>query len=420
MPNTSPSPVTQGFPLDKADLCVKCGLCLPHCPTYLLTQNEAESPRGRIALMQGVATQQLAASPTLQAHLDHCLGCRNCESVCPAQVPYGELIDAGREALQAAHPTRNRGLRWLAPWFTQAGKRQFLQHLLRLYQALGLHALMRTLLPKNGKLARANALLPVITRSPVAGKYPNLAASRGTVHLFTGCVSDLVDGELLKDSLYLLQHCGFEVVISPHQGCCGALHQHNGMTAEAQRFFEKNLHAYAESANPIIGTATGCTAMLKEYGVYRPGKETNAMVERVTDICAFLSQHWDSALPVAPLPATALVHEPCSLRNVLGGAEKLYALLGKIPGLSAHALEDNATCCGAAGSMMLSAPEQADALVEAKREAVQRLQPDYLLTSNVGCGMHLGASLRRGGLSAEIVHPVSLLARQLRKAKRPD
>src|SRR5215475_8968771 len=88
------------FPLADADKCVKCALCLPHCPTYRVSKDEGESPRGRIALMQGMATGALELTPALSRHLDQCLACRACEAVCPAEVPYGKLIDAGRAELR--------------------------------------------------------------------------------------------------------------------------------------------------------------------------------------------------------------------------------------------------------------------------------------------------------------------------------
>src|SRR3546814_20170178 len=138
------SPNTFAFPLAKADLCVKCGLCLPHCPTYQETRNEADSPRGRIMLMQGLASGMIGHSDSLQSHLDGCLSCRSCERVCPATVPYGELIDAGRAMLATQYVPASRLTRWLAPWLTSATLRRTPRALLTVSQRNGLLSLVPT------------------------------------------------------------------------------------------------------------------------------------------------------------------------------------------------------------------------------------------------------------------------------------
>ena len=143
MSATIPVAATRTFPLAKADQCVKCGICLPHCPTYRVTQNEADSPRGRIMLMQGLATGMLGAEPALQAHLDGCLTCRACEAVCPAEVPYGELIDSVREVLQEIQPTRNRVARLMARVLVNKSMLFLTAALLWLYQRLGIQWLVR-------------------------------------------------------------------------------------------------------------------------------------------------------------------------------------------------------------------------------------------------------------------------------------
>src|SRR5690242_4556195 len=149
------------LPLSVADQCVKCGMCLPHCPTYRVTLDEAESPRGRLALMQGMASGLLVPDAKVEAHLDGCLTCRACEVVCPALVPYGRLIDSAREHLAEHRPARTRTARLMAAVLTQPWVRALALLPLMLYQRLGLQWLVRTLrLLGRGKLARLESLMP--------------------------------------------------------------------------------------------------------------------------------------------------------------------------------------------------------------------------------------------------------------------
>jgi len=415
--------VLPNFPLADADLCVKCGLCLPHCPTYRLAQDEGDSPRGRIALMQGLATGLVPATPRLEAHLDGCLACRACEVVCPAAVPYGRLIDAGRELLLDHQPARLRLVDVLGVILTSALWRRGLGRMLWLYQTSGLQKLLRQLrLLGRGRLARLESLLPVLTwPSGFKNEYPAVGAQRGEVALFTGCVSELAERQVLEDSITLLTRLGYRVKVPPTQTCCGALHQHNGRPQRARELAQQNCTAFADPANDsaILGTASGCTATLKEYDqLLTADKPRGAgFVLRVSDICAFLlkAEGWEN-LRFRPLAGTVAVHEPCTLRNVLKTPNAVYALLEKIPGGRVQALPGNSRCCGAAGSYFLSEPDMADKLVADKLSAIDAIAADWLVSSNVGCALHISGAWRRGAQPRQelpLVHPVSLLVRQL-------
>lgn len=414
--------VLPNFPLADADLCVKCGLCLPHCPTYRLTQDEGDSPRGRIALMQGLATGLVTATPRLETHLDGCLACRACEVVCPAAVPYGGLIDAGRELLLNHQPARLRWVDSLGAFLTRTTLRRGLGRILWLYQTSGLQKLLRRLrLLGRGRLARLESLLPELSwPDGFRNEYPAVSQQRGEVALFTGCVSELAERQVLEDSITLLTRLGYRVKMPATQSCCGALHQHNGRRQRAQELATNNCVAFADQApdSAIVGTASGCTATLKEYDQLATDKASGtAFALRVNDICAFLlqAQGWEN-LKFRPLPEIVAVHEPCTLRNVLKTPRAAYALLEKIPALRVESLPGNNHCCGAAGSYFLSEPDMADRLVTDKLTAIDSLTPDWLVSSNVGCALHLSAALRRRANARQavpLVHPVSLLVRQL-------
>lgn len=412
--HTNRTAASADFPLSDADRCVKCGLCLPHCPTYQLSQHEGDSPRGRIALMQGLATGLIPAGERLEAHLDGCLACRACEAVCPADVPYGRLIDAGRATLARHRPARTRLTRWMGWVLAHRRLRTGLGWLLWLYQACKLQAAVRRWrLLCGGALARLESLLPPMTRPHSwPSVYPAVGECHGKVALFVGCVSELAERQVLDDTITLLTRLGYAVTIPRTQTCCGALHLHNGLPDSARALARKNIGGFAGEYAAILGTSSGCTASLAEYHELLPGAET--FTAKVQDICQFLvnARGWDR-LHFSPLPQTVSVHEPCTLRNVLKGAAAAYALLGKVPQLKVQALAGNARCCGAAGSYFLTQATHADALGQTKLEAVKEASPEWLVSSNVGCALQIGGTLRRHGISLPVLHPVSLLVRQL-------
>ncbi|HEX4895405.1 MAG TPA: heterodisulfide reductase-related iron-sulfur binding cluster [Solimonas sp.] len=406
---SSPSPA--GFPLADADLCVKCGLCLPHCPTYQETRHEGDSPRGRISLMQGLATGVLERSASLERHLDGCLGCRACEKVCPAKVPYGELIDAGRAELARHAPQRTRLTRLMAGLLRRRSLVALLRSGLRLYQALGLQGLIRRFhLLGHGRLARLESLLPARIEAP--GKPPAMAADAAPALLFAGCVGAALDQASLQAMRRLYARCGITLQEPPAQTCCGALQQHNGLPGEAEAQVLRNLEAFAGTA-PIVFAASGCGATLLEYARLSRDLRAADFVRRVRDPHALLAAHWPAHLSLKPLPGRVLLHLPCSQRNVVGGSEQITALLRRIPGLEIVALDESQRCCGAAGSYFITEPEMADRLLARKLDGAASGPVLAILSSNIGCSLHLAGGLRRQGLTVPVLHPLQLLAQQL-------
>ena len=397
------------LPLQAADQCVKCGLCLPHCPTYRATLDEAESPRGRLALIQGFANGLLVPDAAAEAHLDGCLTCRACEVVCPALVPYGRLIDAAREHLAQARPHRSRAARLMAAVLTRPALRALVVLPLWLYQRLGLQGLVRRLrLLGHGRLARLESLLPRLhwPRLPAV----TASAAAADVMLFANCTSPLAEPQALRAAVTLLEALGCRVAVPPDQGCCGAMHQHAGLPQPARACAARNVAAFAGTA-PVVGVASGCAAQLLEYGLLA-GDAGRDLARRTRDLAGFVAAHPRfAALEFAPLEARVLVHTPCTQRNVVKAPDSTRRLLERIPGLRLEALD--AGCCGAAGSYFVTRPAMADALLEPALEAARRARPDRLVSSNVGCAMHLAAGLRRAGLTVRVSHPLELLAEQL-------
>lgn len=417
MPSTETSPPT--FPLADADRCVKCGLCLPHCPTYGLSRNEAESPRGRIALMQGVATARIVPSSSVARHLDGCLGCRACESVCPAKVPYGRLIDAGRATLAENDPRRLRRSRALSRLLTNRAALMLLRGLLRLYGGSGLQALLRRhQLLGRGRLARLESTVPTPSAARPWPAVVPATEARGRAQIFIGCVGAIVETAVAADLATLLADCGITATITPGQTCCGAIDQHAGDLGRAAALAERNVAAFATGAGagadagPVLPLATGCAASLRDYRDRLPGDADAArFVAAVEDPIAFLDTHADG-LRFRDTRLRVAIHEPCTQRNVIGAGASLRRLLARVPGLEVVELDPSGRCCGAAGTHFISHAAQADALLAPKLAAAARLVPDVIVSSNIGCSLHLAGGLRRAdSLSPEVLHPLQLLAR---------
>ncbi|MCP1727540.1 glycolate oxidase iron-sulfur subunit [Natronospira proteinivora] len=400
------------FPLADADQCVKCALCLPHCPTYRETRDENESPRGRIALMQGLARDELTASDRLATHLDRCLGCRNCEPVCPANVPYGRLIDSGRRLLAEKGRRIRPTERMANVVLTRPSLLWMVSRLGWIYQASGMKWLAeRSILHFFPKLNRLSRLLPP-TRWRRQG-VPKTAGrqDRGSVQLFLGCVADELDPGVSRSAKQLLEAAGYAVSIPSAQGCCGAPAQHGGQASQSRRLAQRNLAAFNDKL-PVIATASGCTATLQEYAEIEGSEDHHRFQQQVWDICQFLDGRVDG-LSFEALPSRAVLYLPCSQRNVVGGSSAIIHLLKRIPELDIITPETKGECCGAAGSYLVRQPELSDQLGRRAAEGIEAQKPDLLLTTNIGCKLQLRAQLKVRGLDCEILHPVELLARQL-------
>jgi glycolate oxidase iron-sulfur subunit len=395
-----------------ADQCVLCGMCLPHCPTYGLTRSEAESPRGRISLMLALANDQLEPTQDLRSHLDNCLACRACERMCPSRVPYGRLLTNTRAVL-GHEGRRPAGERFMNRLLDGSARRQrAARSAFRLYERSGAQALVRHITPSGGNLRRLDDLLPPLTPATrLPERVPPQGEPRGRVALFTGCTGELFDLPALAATVRLLSALGYAVEIPSAQVCCGARHRSSGQLDRAREQAVANLAAFAE-ADAVVSISSGCGATLDEYQDWGDGGE--AFSGKVYDVSDFLARcEWPGTLRFEPLNETVAVHTPCSLRNVLRREQAPYRLLERIPGLDVVPLAHNETCCGAAGSYMLEHPETADALREPKIAALAQSGARYLVSSNVGCALHLAAGARRAGLEVEVLHPVVLLERQL-------
>ena len=399
----SPIDAGAGPYIPDAGECMRCGMCVSHCPTFRLFQVDEETPRRRIRSISKLLIEKQALTAEEQRHLHNCVQCRVCETVCPSRMAYGTLFDQALLALQAT-PGR---LARLAFWLIDHKRwRAALMPILLVYRQSGLQTLTRLtgVLKKLG-LAEAEALLSKPAFGALAGSFAPNIAPRGRVALFTGCLAEHFDRDTLTAIIRLLNSIGYAVEVPTEQSCCGAIHQHNGL--DAQHLLANNLNVFnGLEVEAVLYAATGCGAMLSEY----PDTEDDSgqiFQSRLQDIHQFLLDHWPADLQLKPAALTAAVHEPCSQRNILKNQQAVYALLEKIPGLQIAPLADNQLCCGAGGSYMLTHPDNARQLLDLKLQSIAAAQADVVLSSNFGCTVFINAH------DAALIHPLSLLAQQL-------
>lgn len=393
------------------DTCVHCGFCLQACPTYLALHDENDSPRGRIVLMRALVEGDLPLDdPSVQAHIDRCLGCRACETACPSGVPYGHLLEATRATMATRRPLpvvarailslfRHPALLTLA----LAGG--------RVVRASGIAALLQRL---PGRLGFAFAMLQSTRRPVTAREYtPAGDGSRGRVALLEGCVMRGLFAETNKATARVLAVNDYGMTAAPGQGCCGALHAHAGDLEGARALARRNIVAFERSGADFVAVnASGCGAMMKEYGPLLAddpewGERAAQVGGRVRDATELLALAGPRR--AGTLDLTVTYDAPCHLIHAQRVASPPLAVLAAIAGLRFVPLPDAEQCCGSAGIYNLIEPEISDAVLAPKLEQIAGTGAELVATGNPGCLMQIGAGLARERQRARAVHPLDLL-----------
>ena len=355
---------------DLAQQCVRCGLCLPHCPTYNLAHNEAESPRGRIALMAALAESPALLGLGAQAHLDSCLSCRRCEPVCPAHVQVDSLLLQTRAVLPPELGWKENAALWL------------MAHKPMLNMMLETYRIAHDFLPK-----RWRPLPKPAVKRPLTPQ-----ASHSAV--FAGCVADSFEHNARVALITLLRTCGETAEIPATQVCCGQAASHAGDVKTTDRLSTQNQQAFA-GYDRLLVLASGCFSAL-ECSVGIP----------VLDACQYLQTHANSLRFRSADGLRVAVHTPCSASFQQSQGASL-ALLKRIPNL--HIIElPNQGCCGAAGLHQISQPERAKQLRTPILTAIESHQVDIILSQNIGCRLHLA-----NGIALPVQHPLEFMAQFL-------
>jgi glycolate oxidase iron-sulfur subunit len=408
------------------DQCVHCGFCLPVCPTYVLWNEEMDSPRGRIYLMKLAADGKSDMNPQWVSHFDSCLGCMACMTACPSGVDYGKLIEATRAQIERSH---HRSIaeklyrRFIFSTFTRPDRLRMLRLPLLVYQKTGAQALLRRIgilnfLPK--KVRAMEALMPELGASEfIPSVTPAQSSQRRRVGLLLGCVQREFFPQVNAATVRVLAAEGCEVVAPPDQPCCGALLVHAGEEASAVVLARKTIDAF-ESANvdTIITNAAGCGSNVKEYGHLLRDDPQYAVRARAFSLkCKDVTEFLAGLQPRAqrnPLKLRVAYHDACHLQHAQGIRLQPRSLLTNIPGIELVEIPESAVCCGSAGIYNLVQPDAANALGDRKAQLIVPLNVDVIATGNPGCLLQLQSALARSGRKIPVVHTIQLLDSSLR------
>jgi len=408
------------------DKCVHCGFCLPVCPTYVLWNEEMDSPRGRIYLMKMVADGTANINETWVNHFDACLGCMACVTACPSGVEYGKLIEATRAQIERRYTrpaAEKRFRRLLFSIFPRPDRLRALLLPLRLYQKAGLQSLVRRagipkLLP-----ARFRAMEALLPQVPAQETLPELIPAQGErrrrVGLLLGCVQRVLFPQVNAATARVLAAEGCEVVAPKAQPCCGALLVHAGEEEQAVQLARQTINAFEKAqVDAVVTNAAGCGSNVKEYGhLLRDDPEyaerAKAFAAKCRDVSEFLSELEPHATRHA-LPLRVAYHDACHLQHAQGVRLQPRTVLGRIPQLELLEIPEAAICCGSAGIYNLVQPEAATELGDRKASHIAALEADIVVSANPGCLLQLQSALARAGRKLPVRHFIELLDASIR------
>lgn len=390
---------------EELSACIQCGLCLPVCPTFRLTGDEAASPRGRLTAMSAVADGVADVDETFREMMSFCLQCRACEPACPSLVPFGRAMEGARAEIAAQLPSAATSLRQ-----SLLGRR-----------GLGSGGVVRgvTRLAALGQVVEADRWLPGRLKKPMAGlrRLPLRATSVvgqthlpqgspvATVGLLAGCVMDAWFSDVHKATIATLVAAGYAVSVPESQTCCGALAAHDGAVAEAKELAARTLEAFS-AVDLVVSDAAGCGAHLKELGHWSTGGDDfSSKVRDVTELVA--ESIGDGRLPrLTERGVSVAVQDPCHLRH----AQRIVAAprdLLTAGGYTVLEIDPNGMCCGAAGLYSVLRPDTSSELSDRKVAQVIASGARIVASANPGCEMQLRSGL---GAGFRVAHPVELYA----------
>lgn len=418
---------------DQLTNCMRCGFCLPACPTFKETGLEAESPRGRISLMKATVDGLMEPGIRFEDQMNHCLGCRACEPACPADVKYGQLIEQACEAIEM-HTVQHR------PWvkvvrklvfnqiFPQQNRMKLLGKGLRLYQKTGLQTIVR----KTGvvglfskQMCAMERILPDASSNGIVEQLGTRIPAKGvkiaTVGMFRGCLMDVLFTETNRKTVMLLSEAGFEVIIPPTQSCCGALHAHSGEMNQAKIQAKNNVRAFQEAnVDYIVSNAGGCGALLVEYDHLlhdEPEWQERAtwFAKRVRDISTILLEKGRPLMfaetETDDHTLRVTYQDSCHLKNVMKASNSPRTLLNGIANVEFTEMKDAGTCCGSAGTYNITQSAMANQILDHKMVNANATHAEYIVTSNPGCllQMKLGVDKHGENKKVQAVHIVDFL-----------
>ena len=437
--------------------CIRCGRCLPACPTYQQTSLETFSPRGRLSLLRAVEEGKLdLAEAGLEEHLYHCLDCRSCNTVCPVSIPIGELIIEGRAAVEAKHRRP-----WIIRFVLQhvlisPSRVQKFTPLLRLAQQVKLDRLAEVLLGWIPPLKDLFQLAPQLPE-PLWNKLPKSRQTSEVSHAqyrvgyFLGCVMNVVFADASRATVKLLEHGNCEVVTPQNQMCCGAPQDDQGMKDVMRRMAVRNIAVFEQlgDLDAIVADCAACSGFLKEYRrVFHDdplwAERADRFAGKVCDITEWLDQIMPEDLkqpersggrastslhsvhakraPTAQSKDTLFrsitYHEPCHLANVQGVRRQPRALLMRLQnkGVDVRELNDPTRCCGSAGIYNLTHPGMSKDLLDRKLADIEATGAEVVVSANPGCLLQLDWGAKRTKSHVQVKHVTQVLLEAIEDA----
>lgn len=402
------------------DDCVHCGFCLETCPTYVLWGEEADSPRGRIVLMNDGLNADQPMSDEMVTHFDRCLGCMACVTACPSGVRYDRLIERVRPQVERHHrrtPGERALRRVLFETLPHPRRLRALAPLLGAGRRLGVERWLPERLARIAKVAPR----PPAGRAAKAGvpeRTPAVGPPRGRVGLLLGCVQRVFYPAVHRATVHALAAEGFEVLAPRVPGCCGALEFHSGEEPAAVRRAKETIGAFAAvGVDHIVVNAAGCGSAMKEYGELLDTPEARAFSARVRDVSELLASV-PSRAPRGPVPLRVAYHDACHLAHAQGVRSAPRELLRSIPALELVEVgTERDVCCGSAGIYNLVQPEAAAELGARKARFLIDTGAQAIAAGNPGCTAQLDMHLRDLGCPLPIHHPVELVSRSIAAAR---
>jgi glycolate oxidase iron-sulfur subunit len=406
--------------------CMRCGYCLPTCPTYSLTKMEISSPRGRLALMRSVSEGRADVTDGFGQAMNFCLGCLACQTACPAGVPFGHLIEKARQQVETKQKNKRFFLlNFLRNFLVKKllygphGLNLFRPFLL-IYQNLGIQQLnLARIIP--GPLGEWERMIPPMPKKSTHSSIGEFVAAvppvRGRVGLLTGCIENNILSGFGIATANVLRRNGFEIIIPKKQVCCGALTAHIGELEIAREQARRNIDVFSEAGvEVIISDAAGCSHQLKEYGnlladdqVYN--QRAALFSEKARDITEFLWENLPLREGMQPLNMKVAYDDPCHLIHGQGIYLQPRELLKSIPGVELIELPEASWCCGSAGTYNLTHVHESNSLLKRKMDHLSRLEVDVIATANTGCYIQLLYGVKESKSHVQVVHVIELISK---------
>ncbi|HSP86616.1 MAG TPA: (Fe-S)-binding protein [Ignavibacteriaceae bacterium] len=409
--------------------CIHCGMCLATCPTYDLTKLERSSPRGRIKMIKSVARGEMEISEIFADEMNFCLDCQACETVCPAGVKYGSMVEAARvEIDNSGHGSfLKKSLKKFALKYIVSSKRnlKIAARLLYYYQNSFLSNIVNSLcrlkiLPF--RIIELQKLSPKVSKEFSDSNINEITEANSEQKYITafhyGCLMNVMFADINSDTVQLLSKTGNKVITPKNQQCCGSLHAHNGDFETAKKLAKENLRVFSKyNYDYLVSNSAGCGAFMKEYHhLFEDDLELKGIAKDFSERVIDLSEFYSDILPFEfkTSDENFTYHDACHLVH----SQKIFAqprkILLSVSSKEYKDLEESSWCCGSAGIYNIIRFEDSMKFLERKINNIKKSGAEKVITSNPGCISQIEYGCRKNNLDITVEHLATFLNRSLK------